>query len=274
MQTESVHESDVYWDFSNVHFLHPFFLLPLSLYKIRADVAVKCIFFPGSPIDRYLGYLCFQNPLRLRDLRDPSGFMSEYIGKSYTPICEFDVNSESELVQKHIENIIKKHWRYTSSLTMPLSYLISELVCNIGEHSRSNEGYIFAQYTPKDSCLNICIADKGISIYGSYIQTGKYLDIIGDNEAMAIKIATEGYSTKNLPGAENRGYGISTTKDMLVNGLGGAFFILSGNAFHRHQPGVFDYVNLPDSITWDGTIILLKIPLSVPSQFNYTNYIY
>ena len=32
-------------------------------------------------------------------------------------------------------------------------------------------------------------------------------------------------STKNLPGAENRGFGIRTSREMLVNGLGGEYLI-------------------------------------------------
>lgn len=61
------------------------------------------------------------------------------------------------------------------------------------------------------------------------------LDVIGDNEAIALELANQGYSTKNLPKAENRGFGISTTKDLIVNGLGGAFFMLSGGALHRYD---------------------------------------
>lgn len=38
------------------------------------------------------------------------------------------------------------------------------------------------------------------------------IEEIGDNEAEALKFANEGYSTKNLPEAENRGFGISSTK--------------------------------------------------------------
>jgi len=49
------------------------------------------------------------------------------------------------------------------------------------------------------------------------------IEEIGDNEAEALKFANEGYSTKNLPEAENRGFGISSTKSMIVEGLGGAF---------------------------------------------------
>lgn len=100
------------------------------------------------------------------------------------------------------------------------------------------------------------------------------LDKIGDNEAEALKYANEGYSTKDLPDAESRGFGISSTKSMIVEGLGGAFFMLSGGAFHRHDAsGGSDYVKLPETINWNGTIILMRIPLTVSEEFDYTKYI-
>jgi hypothetical protein len=87
-------------------------------------------------------------------------------------------------------------------------------------------------------------------------------------------LANVGYSTKNLPNAENRGYGISTSKRMLVEGLNGSFFMLSGSAFHRyerHQENC--YVSLKKFFRWNGTIILLRTPFNVPDGFNYIDYL-
>lgn len=128
-------------------------------------------------------------------------------------------------------------------------------------------------YLSKENSLDICIADDGITIYGSYVKTQKMIEEIGDNEAEALKFANEGYSTKNLPEAENRGFGISSTKSMIVEGLGGAFFMLSGGAFHRHDINGSSYVRLPESISWDGTVILMRIPLTVNNSFDYMKYI-
>lgn len=58
----------------------------------------------------------------------------------------------------------------------------------------SERGYIFSQAYPTKKYLDICIADNGIS-------------------------------TKNLPEAENRGFGIKTSKKMLIDGLSGIFVL-------------------------------------------------
>ena len=116
------------------------------------------------------------------------------------------------------------------------------------------------------------LADDGITIFGSYVRSKKYLEEIGASEVKALTFANEGRSTKNLPNAENRGYGISSSKKMLVEGLGGSFFMLSGGAFHRHDSSGSVYVKLPETINWSGTIILMRIPVQVPIDFDYSKY--
>ena len=143
----------------------------------------------------------------------------------------------------------------------------------MNEHSKGKYGYIFAQYLKKEGSIDLVIADDGITIYGSYINSGKYLDEIGTDEAKALKMATEGKSTKNMPDAENRGYGISSSKEMLVDGLKGSFFILSGGAFHRHDANENISVKLPPVVNWNGTIILMRIPINVPNDFDYNKYL-
>ena len=88
-----------------------------------------------------------------------------------------------------------------------------------------------------------------------------------------MRISNEGYSTKDRPGAENRGYGISKSREMIVNGLGGAFFMLSGTAFYRHDENGIVPANIPEEYRWNGTIILVKIPLTAPYGFSFYNYV-
>ncbi len=131
---------------------------------------------------------------------------------------------------------------------------------------------MFSQYLEREGCINLCIVDKGISIYGSFIRSGKFLIENLVNEGDVLNMAISHYSTKNLPDEENRGFGLPTTKNMLVEGMGGSFFILSGGAFHRHDSHGQQTVALPPGFSWDGTFILLKIPVNVPDGFNYLKY--
>lgn len=260
---------NVVWDFREASSLHPFLLGPLSVYKDQSGYPISCLFSDGLYSQKYLEVAHFDTPLDM-ELSSNEDVAKGYLGKQCTPICRFSGQSSSERAQRFVERIIKM--QIDGRLSTPLSYFLSELICNVNEHSLYGKGYLFAQILPEEDTLCVCIADDGITIYGSYVSSNKYLSEI-TSEASAVKMATLGFSTKNLPFAENRGYGISTTTQMLVDGLGGSMFILSGTAFHRHDRNASQYVNLPSEINWDGTMVLLCIPLSVPGDFNYIEFI-
>lgn len=264
---------EVIWDFTDCKFYHPFFLFPLSIYKSNCGKKIECVNM-SAMLRSYLDCVMFDDMLQINDNESLRITMDSYLHKSYIPICRFDRrNKNIDSMQTVIQNAIETQRNIDRRFRDPLSYLISELVCNIQQHSESKYGYIYTQYLKGDNSLNICIADNGITIFGSYVKNGRYIDMINFSEANAIRLANEGYSTKNLPDAENRGYGISSSKRMIVDGLGGDFFMLSGGAFHRHDRYGSSYIDLPESISWDGTIILIRIPLTIKPDFNYLKYL-
>ena len=66
-----------------------------------------------------------------------------------------------------------------------------------------------AQSYPNQGYTDICIADTGHTIIGSYAENPRTAEISSDIEA--IQAAVNGISAKNLPNAENRGYGFRTS---------------------------------------------------------------
>lgn len=154
----------------------------------------------------------------------------------------------------------------------PLTYLLDELICNIQQHACTDTGYIYSNYNKQTNSVEIIIADSGISIYGSYVAAQKHLDKLGNSDAEALNLAQNGYSIKNLPNAENRGYGISSNIKMVVDGLCGEFAILSGNALMIHSANKRKIFSLPSEIDYKGTMIMVTIPVSLPADFNIYNY--
>lgn len=274
-ETELICDNIVYWDFYDVTFLHPSFIAPLAIYKDTSQKNIICINI-SLRLQSYLNSICFDRLLHFDNEKekDVLDVMRNYTNKTYLPICSFTMtDSNKDLFGSVIGNIIVKQTNIKNGGITSLSYMVSELLDNIFEHSKSPNGYIFSQYLPSENVINLCIADIGISIYGSYKSKKLYQKEIAGNEAEALKFANDGYSTKNRPDAENRGYGIPTSKAMLVSGLNGAFFMLSGSAFHRYEKGVNIYVNLGKLFRWNGTVILMRIPTIVPDDFDYTKYI-
>ena len=52
--------------------------------------------------------------------------------------------------------------------------MIEECVDNITQHSKSERGYIFAQAYPHKQYLDICVADNGITLLGSYHENNDF----------------------------------------------------------------------------------------------------
>lgn len=271
-ETESSYNNGIEWDLSDTEKFHPFFLAPLVIYKDRCEKDVFCSHKPPK-IDGYLNLIHFDSPLLINEGVDIEKTLQPYINKSYLPISKFELHKGNvDGLQSILQKVIRKQSNADYDIISPMSYLLGELIDNMNEHSKGKYGYIFSQYLAAENCIDLVLADDGITIYGSYAASKKYLDEINGNEAEALKLANEGKSTKNLPDAENRGYGISSSKRMLVEGLNGSFFMLSGGAFHRHDCNGSSFVKLPKTINWSGTVILMRIPVNIPSDFDFNRY--
>lgn len=199
--------------------------------------------------------------------------MERYSQETYIPIVSFpatkDSDDEKDAILSTIESIITRQLKLTSNVLTGLKYILGESIDNIIQHAQSERGYIFAQSYPQKGFLDICIADNGITLLGSY-RTLPNNEIESDLEA--IQAANRGISTKNLPNAENRGYGIITSKKMLIEGLNGSFIMLSGNALHLYNSEYRRFIETPTNIRWNGTVVALRIPY-INKDFHYIHYI-
>lgn len=185
---------------------------------------------------------------------------------------EYNERSSSERIFSDIDNVLSLCPNY-SSLRQPISYLIDELICNVQQHSSASKVAVYAKYNEEDKCVDICVADNGITILGSYIQANKFVSETLGTDAGAMVLAKEGFSSKNLPNAENRGYGISSNARWIVDGLNGAFSILSGTALYYSENGVSNILSLPSDFEWVGTMVVARIPISISKEFSLYNYI-
>ena len=144
---------------------------------------------------------------------------------------------------------------------------------NIQQHAQTDKGYAYVGYIPSTDYIEIAIADEGITIYGSYVSAQKHIELLGDSDAFALNLAQKGYSVKNLPDTENRGYGISSNMRMVVDGLKGEFAVLSGNALLIQVPGRKEILSLPSTIDFKGTMVMVRIPATIPPDFDFYKYI-
>jgi len=135
--------------------------------------------------------------------------------------------------------------------------MLSEITDNVSEHSNAESDYIIAQNYPNMKYVDICIGDDGITLLGSYLKTPEK-GITTDLDA--IQAANEGISTKMRPTAENRGYGIRTTKRMIVDGMGGQYVMMSGGAAYIKTVNGERLGQMDKSSRINGTIVAMRVP--------------
>lgn len=269
-QIECSEEPDVTVDFLNTHFISPVFALSFIVYITRSGKQVSYRNVPD-----YLERIGLCNGGIMPDQMRHTEFLAaleKYASKTYIPIIDFAAGRNSdakEVVSSIVENMIIQQLSIQSNVANGLKYMIDETLDNITEHSESDRGYIFAQAYPTKGFLDVCIADRGVSLLGSYEKLPDN-EIASDMEA--IKAANRGLSSKNLPDAENRGFGIKTSKQMLIQGLGGQYLMISGSSLYIKSRFLDSFYAMPNGLRWNGTIVALRIPYH-SDTFNYINYI-
>ena len=194
-------------------------------------------------------------------------------GKPTNIVTVIDLKKSDE-INKRIEQtkkLLSDQNNKFANILQPFSYFISEITDNMQQHSNTDLGYIFANYNQSNKNIEIVLADGGISIYGSYVNAQKFIENIKNSDIIAVEFAKNGYSTKDRPEAENRGFGLSTNIKMITNGLNGDLAIMSGNALF--VASIDKLIELPEQSDWKGTLILASFPLDIPSSFDFYNYI-
>lgn len=263
----------VLWDFSDCRFLHPFFLGALSMLRRQYGDMVETQGIKPE-IAGYLDIVYFHSPLEIGAGGNDDSIWERYRSKTYLPICVFHPGDESSIkAQELVQRTLKRQLARDSKVHTVLSLLLGELIDNITEHSDSLEGFLFCQSHPRDGSLYVLIGDTGRSIYASYAADERYVDLLTSLESSGLMLALSGKSTKDRPENENRGYGISRSRRLLVEGLGGEFFILSGSAFVRHDRGGESIADIAGELRWNGTVVLMKIPMEIPADFDFYKYI-
>ncbi|HVZ55060.1 MAG TPA: hypothetical protein VG870_00255 [Chitinophagaceae bacterium] len=176
--------------------------------------------------------ICFPGAFSYEDgkERDYLKALEKYTYKTYIPIISFKtgkseaITTVRENVLSAVSKLLKNQLKFSEKERMPLAYFLGELTHNINEHSSTSEGYVFAQNYPNSNYLDLCICDDGQGILQSYLTNPKFKP---ESEAVAIQLALSGNSTKDR--TEARGFGITTTRNMLVRDLRGKLFLWSGH---------------------------------------------
>ena len=264
---------DIVIDMSQLTFVHPLLILPLSALITNLTKNQKQIKYRlNNDTDRYLDTIRFPSGFDAMTTKKWNDYLLKFRDKTYLPICQVPASEQATLIREELlttfENIALHQLQITGQMISVIKYLISEAIDNIVDHANISNGWIMIQNYPTKGFLDVCILDTGIGILGSY-RSFNIPNIRNDVEAL--KQAINGHSTKQL--TETRGYGIDTSRQMLVDGLKGKYFLFSGSAFYIYTSELEQITPLNDSINWKGTILALRIPREAPAGFNYISFL-
>jgi len=269
---------EVLFDFSESRFV-PAFLVGgiIAIENNLKETGTKVFFSFGEqpPSGSYFSAIHFSTGFDFTGMlpETMNKKMEEYQSKTYIPLILFPTSkakedsSLRENVLSAINSILKKQLNLKGDLLEAIYYLIDELTNNISDHSGSSKGILFAQVYPSKNYMDVCIVDYGKGIRNTYLESGKASP---ESDEEAIEMAINGKSTKDLP--ESRGFGISTSRKMLTNGLKGKFFLCSGKAMFYQNFEKQEIVTLPDFADFKGCIVALRIPIIPNSEFEFYKY--
>ena len=259
-------------DLSEIKNLYPFQLLPLVSLINQYISDKKSIYIKYPENQTYFNAIGFYKGFDLSFYSNWEKELGNYKDKGFLPILVIPTtpNKEAQKTREGVLSIldilISQQLNLSQSFRSPLNYLISEAIDNVCDHACIDKAMIMVQYF--DSYFDLCITDNGIGLLGSY-QSNSFSNIASDDVAMQQAII--GKSTKKQ--AISRGFGISTSRNLLVNGLNGEYFLFSGSAFYFQSKDHEQVVKIPNQNRWSGTILALRIPFQIPADFDFYKFL-
>lgn len=221
----------------------------------------------------YLDTIKFPRCLTFKNGEDLESILDPYLCKSYLPIIKFSTDSTGKFPEaregllSHVFGAIRRIAALPTNYFTAISYLLSELTDNMVEHADHEYGFLAFQYFKESGFMDICLADRGIGLLGSYknYQGDRDFSYVRDH-LTAVDAAVKGSSTKNL--SEDRGFGIATSRRILTEGLLGSFVYLTGNALLIND----ELSNF--GVESKGAIILVRIPVrNFKKDFDWSEFV-
>ncbi len=167
----------------------------------------------------------------------------------------------------------------TPAQVEPIRYVISELVRNVLEHSRSTRGaFVAAQYFPESKTLGVGVCDAGIGVRASL---SEHHSVQSDSDAiyLAMRPGVTGTSARIGGTPYNAGAGLFFTKSIAVASRQ-YFALYSGDSVFKLKPipSAQPLILQPDARKdrhvmetgvprWQGTLVGIDIALDKGATF-------
>ncbi|MCH6199719.1 hypothetical protein MMU07_09015 [Aquiflexum sp. LQ15W] len=156
-------------DFGEMKFMPPLLAVHYASLILESKTITNI-----SRRNSYLERIKFPQCLSSENNNEWGQILGTYSSKTYLPIIKFSTSSLEEgssireALLNHVFGSIRSIASLPTNYYSAIAYLLSELTNNIVEHSRHDFGYLSFQYYRDNQFMDICLADRGIGVFGSY----------------------------------------------------------------------------------------------------------
>ena len=148
-------------------------------------------------------------PPNIRDLESPKTFdstaNSDTVFNSVYRFTETDIHPlVGVIIQRASEKI-----EYSSGSIESIEWILSEIMDNVPQHSKSECGYIMAQFHKDTKRFVVCVSDNGIGIHKNFQSSSKYRPKNAD-DSLTLSIR-HGVTSTDENGRGNGLFGLSAS---------------------------------------------------------------
>jgi len=260
----------VCFDFSAIEFIYPNWVVPLRAYMDWLRSKGHEVTMVNHAHLTYLDTIYFTDPLDPSAVSDFEQRLALFKVKNYLPILRLPTqkNTASTFVDQSLSTltgVVCAQLDASAVMKTALSYFIDELCNNVLEHANASHIWIGAQFYSPRGYLDFCICDTGKGFLQSYLDHGKFSI---HTHAEAMEKATSGLSTKDKE--KNRGFGLATSRNLILDGLKGRMAVSSGNAMRIDLSPNEGKIIEPERFHWPG--VLLNVRLYPDNHINVSKY--
>lgn len=208
-------------------------------------------------------YMQRMNFFSVQKIMKEEGFMRHMADEKLLAITEIDETANTNDIPSRLRKIVTGKTEVDVSLAHALDYAFGEIIDNVLTHSYTPvRGIVAAQYYPKKSFVEFCVADCGIGVGESLRKNPLYADY--DDAVLLIKAFEEGVGEDTEGMSDDaRGYGCGfglTFAARLVEKTAGDLWMVSNSVgVHLHGSSR----RIVGGCGFPGTVVCVRIPSGV-----------
>jgi len=181
----------------------------------------------------------------------------------------------SVLQSKQLVGVCRQHSELVGDTPEVLGTVFAELIENSVKHGRLKyPAWLFANYHPQPEIMHICIADRGVGIQKTFLESDhpELRSLAQSHPTNWIRRATDPLVTSKT--SAHAGYGLYIVRELCRQNRG-TFVLISGDAYYRlsfkSSSGgslVPEEYELSLGRGWSGTVLAMNLKVSSTLDLN------